>query len=191
MGCDHCTSVNKSVFLVQPTDFAEVIAREGVSLFRKLAIDVKEVRGIGVQVTRLVETKKRAAAQVSTDWSPLPVSPTTHNTDHFVDALEKTLNSEVDEELPLFSDDDVAGDSRDEMEHESNWKKHRLKVEYGPDEDWEGGHTEEAVKQALLELKEETECWEHLNYFQIPEVAQMLTYLGDSTGLRWTFIKSK
>ncbi|OQV24114.1 DNA repair protein REV1 [Hypsibius exemplaris] len=199
MGCGHCTSVNKSVSLVQPTDSAEVIAREGVSLFRKLAIDVKEVRGIGVQVTRLVETKKRAAAQVSTDWSPPLVSPTTHNTDHFVDALEKTLNSEVDEELPLFSDDDVAGDDGDEMEHESNWKKHRLEVEYGPDEDWEGGdeegwcfeaqvvdlllsdepvprHTEEAVKQALLELKEETECWEHLNYFQIPEVPQMLTY---------------
>lgn len=57
MGCGKCNAVNRSVTLIQPTDAAEIVAREGVALFRKMDVDVREVRGIGVQITRLVDSK--------------------------------------------------------------------------------------------------------------------------------------
>lgn len=71
MGCGQCNAVNKSVSLIQPTNSAEIIATEGIALFKKTGVDVKEVRGIGVQCQRLVQTngKVTEAKETSKDRS--------------------------------------------------------------------------------------------------------------------------
>ncbi|CAG9788332.1 unnamed protein product [Diatraea saccharalis] len=53
MGHGFCNIINKSTSLTTATNSSEVIAREVVSLYKKINIDAKEMRGIGIQITKL------------------------------------------------------------------------------------------------------------------------------------------
>lgn len=53
MGHGFCRVINKSVSLTKATNNVETISKEVISLCQKLNIDHKEMRGIGIQVTRL------------------------------------------------------------------------------------------------------------------------------------------
>lgn len=59
MGHGFCNVINKSVSLNNATNDAEVIAKEVISLCKKQNIDPKEMRGIGIQVTKLEPLNSR------------------------------------------------------------------------------------------------------------------------------------
>ncbi|KAJ0175999.1 hypothetical protein K1T71_008173 [Dendrolimus kikuchii] len=56
MGHGFCNVINKSVSLNTATNNMEVITREVISLCKKQNIDPKEMRGIGIQITKLEPT---------------------------------------------------------------------------------------------------------------------------------------
>ncbi|GAV03305.1 hypothetical protein RvY_13749 [Ramazzottius varieornatus] len=98
MGCGQCNAVNKSVSLIQPTNSAEIIATEGIALFKKTGVDVKEVRGIGVQCQRLVQTNAKG-----TEAKEAPK-------DRSLDKAKKNVGKKVDlpDEEPLNVSDETA-----------------------------------------------------------------------------------
>ncbi|XP_022119672.2 DNA repair protein Rev1 [Pieris rapae] len=53
LGHGFCDVINKSVSLLDATNDSQVILQEVISLCKKLNIDPKEMRGIGIQVTKL------------------------------------------------------------------------------------------------------------------------------------------
>ncbi|XP_063625438.1 DNA repair protein Rev1 [Cydia splendana] len=53
MGHGFCNVINKSTSLLNATNDVEIITREIISLCNKQKIDPKEMRGIGIQVTKL------------------------------------------------------------------------------------------------------------------------------------------
>lgn len=53
LGHGFCDVINKSVSLVTATNDSEIILKEVISLCKKLNIDPKEMRGIGIQITKL------------------------------------------------------------------------------------------------------------------------------------------
>ncbi|CAM6091007.1 unnamed protein product [Calypogeia fissa] len=56
MGCGVCDNISRSETVGYPTNSAEVLLRVGRQLFASLHLDVQEVRGVGLQVSRLVST---------------------------------------------------------------------------------------------------------------------------------------
>ncbi|XP_049875331.1 DNA repair protein Rev1 [Pectinophora gossypiella] len=56
MGHGFCDVINKSVSLINATNDAEVITKEVITICRKQNIDPKEMRGVGIQVTKLEST---------------------------------------------------------------------------------------------------------------------------------------
>ncbi|CAH0400194.1 unnamed protein product [Chilo suppressalis] len=59
LGHGFCNVVNKSTSLANATNDAEVIAREIISLFKKINMDAKEMRGIGIQITKLESSQAK------------------------------------------------------------------------------------------------------------------------------------
>lgn len=56
MGHGFCDVINKSTTLTNATNDAEVITKEVLAICKKLNIDPKEMRGVGIQVTKLEST---------------------------------------------------------------------------------------------------------------------------------------
>ncbi|XP_050677411.1 DNA repair protein Rev1 [Leptidea sinapis] len=59
MGHGYCDVINKSVSLTSPTSDPQIIAKEIVLLCMKLNIDPREMRGIGIQITKLESVNNR------------------------------------------------------------------------------------------------------------------------------------
>lgn len=53
MGHGFCDVINKSVNLHNATNDTDTIAKEVITIFKKQKIDAKELRGIGIQITKL------------------------------------------------------------------------------------------------------------------------------------------
>ncbi|GBG62309.1 hypothetical protein CBR_g29916 [Chara braunii] len=62
MGCGICDNISKSTTLGIGTDNAEVVLRVIRQLFKSLNLDPVEVRGLGLQVTKLMPSKGSSAA---------------------------------------------------------------------------------------------------------------------------------
>ncbi|KAG7301963.1 hypothetical protein JYU34_013407 [Plutella xylostella] len=60
MGHGFCDVINKSVNLNNPTSDACVISKEVIGICKKLKVEPKEMRGIGIQVTKLETTTNKA-----------------------------------------------------------------------------------------------------------------------------------
>ncbi|KOB78782.1 putative terminal deoxycytidyl transferase rev1 [Operophtera brumata] len=56
MGHGFCNVINKSTSLSTATGDVEVIVKEVISIFKKLNIDPNEMRGVGIQITKLEST---------------------------------------------------------------------------------------------------------------------------------------
>lgn len=56
MGHGFCNIINKSTSLNTATSDVEIIIKEVISIFKKLNIDPKEMRGVGIQITKLEST---------------------------------------------------------------------------------------------------------------------------------------
>ncbi|XP_050106230.1 DNA repair protein REV1 isoform X9 [Malus sylvestris] len=63
MGCGECENLSHSVTVPAATDDVEVLQRIAKKLFGSFSIDVKEIRGIGLQVSKLesTDTSKQGA----------------------------------------------------------------------------------------------------------------------------------
>lgn len=49
----HLLSLCRSVLLAHPTDSGQVIATEAIKIFHAMKLDVKDMRGVGLQVQQL------------------------------------------------------------------------------------------------------------------------------------------
>ncbi|KAK1276508.1 DNA repair protein REV1 [Acorus gramineus] len=56
MGCGNCENISRSMTILKATDNANILQRIVRQLFGYLNIDVKEVRGIGLQISKLDDT---------------------------------------------------------------------------------------------------------------------------------------
>lgn len=56
MGHGFCNVINKSNTLTNATNDVETITREAIAICKKLSIDPKEMRGVGIQMTKLEST---------------------------------------------------------------------------------------------------------------------------------------
>ncbi|XP_063538861.1 DNA repair protein Rev1 [Cydia strobilella] len=63
MGHGFCNVINKSTSLLNATNDVEIITREIISLCNKQKIDPKEMRGIGIQVTKLESLANKGQAK--------------------------------------------------------------------------------------------------------------------------------
>eukprot|EP00112_Aurelia_sp_Birch-Aquarium-sp1_P007254 Seg179.3 transcript_id=Seg179.3/GoldUCD/mRNA.D3Y31 product="DNA repair protein REV1" protein_id=Seg179.3/GoldUCD/D3Y31 len=60
MGHGICDNISKSATVPQPTDDAKVIAKESVSLLQQLKVMASDIRGVGIQVTKLVDSTAKS-----------------------------------------------------------------------------------------------------------------------------------
>lgn len=59
MGHGYCNVINKSNNLPAATNDVEVLTQETIEIFKKINVDAKEMRGVGIQVTKLVPIIKQ------------------------------------------------------------------------------------------------------------------------------------
>ncbi|KAI9328321.1 hypothetical protein DFJ73DRAFT_861879 [Zopfochytrium polystomum] len=57
LGCGHCADLSKSFLFDKFVDDADLIHREAVKLFRGLDVPATEIRGVGIQVSKLMDRK--------------------------------------------------------------------------------------------------------------------------------------
>lgn len=60
LGHGFCNVINKSITLLAPTNDLQVITREVLEICKKQKVDPKEMRGIGIQITKLESTITKA-----------------------------------------------------------------------------------------------------------------------------------
>ncbi|XP_026493940.2 DNA repair protein Rev1 [Vanessa tameamea] len=65
MGHGFCDVINKSTTLLTATNDVHLITKEVISICRKQNIDPKELRGIGIQVTKLESTNKHVKGTIN------------------------------------------------------------------------------------------------------------------------------
>ncbi|KAE8144398.1 hypothetical protein BDV25DRAFT_96185 [Aspergillus avenaceus] len=76
LGHGKCDVFNKSVILGVATNAAEILGKEAVSMLRGLAISPGDLRGLGVQMTKLEPLKATASIEASQRQLNFKASPT-------------------------------------------------------------------------------------------------------------------
>ncbi|KAI5295781.1 deoxycytidyl transferase [Ascosphaera acerosa] len=72
MGHGPCDIFNKSIRLAFPTNDPEILSREACQIYRSYNLDSRDIRGVGVQLTKLVPARATGGQQVSARQQLLP-----------------------------------------------------------------------------------------------------------------------
>ncbi|KAH0924273.1 hypothetical protein HID58_024291 [Brassica napus] len=107
MGCGDCDNFSRSITVPAATDDIEVLQRISKKLFGSFNLDVKEVRGVGLQVSKLEGADpSNKGSKTLTSWlNSAPASIQTEKDDHSGDTNSSLppmchLDMEVLENLP-------------------------------------------------------------------------------------------
>ncbi|CAG7873249.1 unnamed protein product [Brassica rapa] len=85
MGCGDCDNFSRSITVPAATDDIEVLQRISKKLFGSFNLDVKEVRGVGLQVSKLegADPSNKGSSKTLTSWlNSAPASIQTEKDDH-------------------------------------------------------------------------------------------------------------
>ncbi|CAA7014851.1 unnamed protein product [Microthlaspi erraticum] len=85
MGCGDCDNLSRSITVPAATDDIEVLQRISKNLFGSFCLDVKEIRGVGLQVSKLESADpSNKGSRTLTSWlSSAPASVQTEKDDVF------------------------------------------------------------------------------------------------------------
>ncbi|ESQ39557.1 hypothetical protein EUTSA_v10000766mg [Eutrema salsugineum] len=88
MGCGDCDNLSRSITVPAATDDVEVLQRISKKLFGSYCLDVKEVRGVGLQVSKLESADpSNKGSRTLTSWlSSAPASVQTEKDDNVIAA---------------------------------------------------------------------------------------------------------
>ncbi|KAK9446432.1 uncharacterized protein V1518DRAFT_184556 [Limtongia smithiae] len=62
-GCGQCDAMSRSTVLANSTAQADVVAEQAKGLLQKLAVQVLDIRGVGLQMTKLAQTEENVQQQ--------------------------------------------------------------------------------------------------------------------------------
>ncbi|CAN7078840.1 unnamed protein product [Brassica oleracea var. botrytis] len=85
MGCGDCDNFSRSITVPAATDDVEVLQRISKKLFGSFCLDVKEVRGVGLQVSKLegADPSNKGSSKTLTSWlNSAPASVQTEKDDN-------------------------------------------------------------------------------------------------------------
>nr|AJD23172.1 DJ-1/PfpI family protein [Onygena corvina] len=92
LGHGKCDTFNKSVPLHTPTNSSDVIGKEAISILRSFNFSPGDLRGLGVQMTKLVPVKSISSSESASSQrqlqfkssSPSPIIKETHDADEII-----------------------------------------------------------------------------------------------------------
>ena len=61
MGCGRCDNISRSTTLNSVTNNPSVIARECISMLRQLSVTVSDIRGMGIQISKLSDHREKTS----------------------------------------------------------------------------------------------------------------------------------
>ncbi|DBA00259.1 TPA: hypothetical protein N0F65_007903 [Lagenidium giganteum] len=100
LGCGICDNFSSSWIFAEPTSDANVIGRTGIELLRRLHLPPPDIRGVGLQATKLVFDAGTASSKRSTDTTHESSGATTLRQSHDARMRLSQIDQEVLRELP-------------------------------------------------------------------------------------------
>ncbi|XP_010538632.1 PREDICTED: DNA repair protein REV1 isoform X2 [Tarenaya hassleriana] len=109
MGCGDCDNLSRSITVPVATDDVEVLQRISKKLFGSFFLDVKEIRGVGLQVSKLesVDSSKRGSTRTLESY----LSFVSAQTEQRVNSRAAKVGGSSDCERHVTADDTRVGES--------------------------------------------------------------------------------
>ncbi|KAK9459824.1 uncharacterized protein V1516DRAFT_692150 [Lipomyces oligophaga] len=100
LGCGECDSFSKSGQLGDSTADEQVIGNYAVELYRRMAVPVLEIRGIGLQMTKLISRDGETSKQMKLDTSQKTVKSKPVKAQRFLSMTASKVDWNTLQELP-------------------------------------------------------------------------------------------
>lgn len=130
MGCGRCDNISRSANLSSFTDDSSVIAKECVLMLKQLTVPVSDIRGMGIQISKLSNENRKASSTSHTlhnFMKPLKTKKTTCiRTTKMSGEIVRSELSDVERNIDMGGGSLVkvtpSGSSSHEMENDDEFK---------------------------------------------------------------------